>query len=287
MPRFCIWQCSLSDEDYIRYTLAEGKRFKDSFEIVALFKRSCELFSNHKAHRMVAYCRYKMAREYFSAGDFSNAKQLFDSVSSLYRQEGWADMLWEVLEYLRECTRSSSLKDFIEYSLEMAALPTSSGLDVQSSQRPTIYDEVIAIARGESDCFSVTEDHPVHLEIDLVSPLRVVLLASVAFHEPSVKPGASTMISVSLLSQLPRTLEIDQLEIQFNQSECNFSVANAASAAGSDACRRGLWVETAPALALPPNRWLQLTYCVKPGTSAVFHFDILIFVTVFFFPSTR
>lgn len=257
----------LSDEDYIRYTLAEGKRFKDSFEIVALFKRSCELFSNHKAHRMVAYCRYKMAREYFSAGDFSNAKQLFDSVSSLYRQEGWADMLWEVLEYLRECTRSSSLKDFIEYSLEMAALPTSSGLDVQSSQRPTIYDEVIAIARGESDCFSVTEDHPVHLEIDLVSPLRVVLLASVAFHEPSVKPGASTMISVSLLSQLPRTLEIDRLEIQFNQSECNFSVANAASAAGSDACHRGLWVETAPALALPPNRWLRLTYCVKPGHS--------------------
>ncbi|RYR35653.1 hypothetical protein Ahy_A10g050784 [Arachis hypogaea] len=42
-----------------------------------------------------------------------------------------------------------------------------------------------------------------------------------------MKPGSSTSISVSLLSHLPCTVEIDQLEIQFNQPSCNFFVSNA------------------------------------------------------------
>lgn len=69
-----------------------------------------------------------MAREYFLLSDFSKAKQIFDSVASLYRREGWLLSLWEVLGYLRECSKGmSSAKDFIEYSLEMAALPETSG----------------------------------------------------------------------------------------------------------------------------------------------------------------
>ncbi|XP_059623366.1 uncharacterized protein LOC132266501 [Cornus florida] len=283
---------SLTDEEYIRYALAEGKRFQDSFEIIALLKKSFETYSNSKAQRMASNCGFQMAREYFALSDFSNAKQFFDSVASLYRQDGWVTLLWEVLGYLRECTRRlGSVKDFVEYSLEMAALPVSSMSGVQSfsfkdsglagpaslAQREIIHKEVFGIVKEEPGLSSdednnnlkVTGDHPLHLEIDLVSPLRVVLLASVAFHEQIVKPGVPTLITISLLSQLPHPVEIDYLEIQFNQSDCNFTIINGqrpqVSAISSDQsdCR----VETAPVLALVTNKWLRLTYDIKSEQS--------------------
>lgn len=271
----------LTDEEYTRHALAEGKRFRDSFEIIALLKKSFGSYSNLKVQRMASFCGFQMAMEYFALGEFGNAKQLFDSVASLYRQEGWVTLLWEVLGYLRECSRKhGSVKDFIEYSLEMAALPVSSGASTQSSrfkecgpagppslaQREIIHKEVFGLVSGESDeedSLKVNEDHSVHLEIDLVSPLRVVLLASVAFHEQIVKPGAPTLISLSLLSQLPHTVEIDKLEIQFNQAECNFTVVNAQRSPVA----AGRRVETAPVLALNTNKWLRLTYDIKSDQS--------------------
>lgn len=281
---------SITDEEYTHYALSEGKRFQDSFEIIALLKKSFEAYNKLKAQRMASYCGLEMAREYFAMSEFNNAKQLFDNVASLYRQEGWVALLWEVLGYLRECSRKlGSVQDFIEYSLEMAALPVSSIAGPRSfmdcgpagpaslPQRELIHKEVFGLLREESripsneenSSLQITADHPLHLEIDLVSPLRVVLLASVAFHEQIVKPDAPTPITLSLLSQLPYTVEIDQLEIQFNQSECNFIIVNgqrpqAAAISNVQPSRR---VETSPSLALATNKWLRLTYDIKSEQS--------------------
>ncbi|KAM7519940.1 hypothetical protein LguiB_018902 [Lonicera macranthoides] len=280
----------LTDEEYIRYTLAEGKRFQDSFEIIALLKKSFEAYNNLKAQRTASYCGFQMAREHFAINEFSNAKKLFDKIASLYRQEGWVALLWEALGYLRECSKKlGSVQDYIEYSLEMAALPVSSIAGAEFfrdcgpagppslPQIDTIHKEVIGLLRGEMSIESneengslrVVGDHPVLLEIDIVSPLRVVLLASVAFHEQMVKPLAPTLITLSLLSQLPHSVEIDQLEVQFNQSECNFTILNGQrpqSAAISNV-QPGRRVETALDLSLATNKWLRLTYDVKTEQS--------------------
>lgn len=294
---FSICFCSLTDEEYFNYALAEGKKFQDSFEIIALLKKSFESYSNLKIQRMASLCGFLMGREYFAIGDFSNAKLHFDNVSNLYRQEGWVNLLWEVLGYLRECSRrQGSMKDFIEYSLEMAAMPISSDANVQPfnskecgpagpptiQQREIINKEVLGLVRGElsftsvdnHDISAVTEAQPLYLEIDLVSPLRVVFLASVAFQEQIVKPGAPTLIMLSLLSHLPISFEIDQLEVQFNQSHCNFTIINAqrppSTAISND--QQGCRVETAPVLALSMNKWLRLRYEIKSGKSVILSF---------------
>ncbi|RAL46440.1 hypothetical protein DM860_004719 [Cuscuta australis] len=261
----------LTDEEYVRYVLSEGKRFQDSYEIIALFRKSSEAFNNIKALRMAGYCELQVAREHFSMGEFSNAKEILDSVTNLYRQEGWVTLLWDALCNLRECSRKCGIvKDFVEYSLEMAALPNSS-----LSQRETIHKEVFAVVRGdesgsgENDSLRVHADKPLYIEIDLISPLRAVLLASVAFHEQMIKPGAPTMITLSLLSQLPLNVEIDQLEIQFNQSECNFIIVNGQRShlAAISCVQPGRRVETAPTLELITNKWIRLTYEIKSELS--------------------
>jgi hypothetical protein len=180
------------------------------------------------------------------------------------------------------------VKEFVEYSLELAALPVSSDSGIQSlrykecgpagpaslAQREIIHKEVFELVSGETGLQSVegnsdlkvNGENPLHLEIDLVSPLRLVLLASVAFHEPVIKPGASTSITVSLLSQLPLPVDIDKLEVQFNQSECNFVITNSESpSAAVSSGQQGWRIESAPSLALVTNKWLRLTYDVKPG----------------------
>ncbi|KAA8532099.1 hypothetical protein F0562_006759 [Nyssa sinensis] len=229
----------LTDEDYIHYALAEGKRFQDSFEIIALVKKSFEMYSSSKAQRMASYCGFQMAREYFAESEFGNAKQLFDSVASLYRQEGWVTLLWEVLGYLRECSRRlGSVKDFIEYSLEMAALPVLPVAGVLSfsfkecgpagpaslAQREIIHEEVFGLVRGQSSLASnegnsslkVTGDHPIHLEIDLVSPLRVVAATS---NDQSVH-RVETALVLSLVTNKWLRLTYDIKSEQSGKLEC-------------------------------------------------------------------
>ncbi|XVF18176.1 hypothetical protein REPUB_Repub10bG0189500 [Reevesia pubescens] len=280
---------SLTDDEYTHYAIAEGKRFQDSFEIIALLKKSHEMYTNLKVQRMGSLCAFQIAREYFSLGDFSNAKQLFDGVANLYRQEGWVTLLWEVLGYLRECSRKQGgVKEFVEFSLEMAALPVSTVGSIQSSkcgpggpasleQREMIHRETFALVTGEAipvsldgtDDLKVTGDNTLHLEIDLVSPLRSVLLASVAFHEQIIKSGVSSLITLSLLSQLPLSIEIDQLEVQFNQPECNFMIMNAQKCPLQTVSseQHDHRMESAPSLALVTNKWLRLTYDIKSEQS--------------------
>ncbi|KAE8726536.1 RNA-binding protein 24-like isoform X1 [Hibiscus syriacus] len=191
----------ITDDEYTRYVIAEGKGFQDSFEIIALLKKCNEMHSNRKFQRMGSLYAFQISRENFSLGDFRNAKQFFDGVANLCRQEGWVTLLWEVLGYLRECSRKQEIFAFISGESRPETL---NGLDLK-----------------------VTGDNTLHLEIDLVSPLRSVLLASVAFHEKILKSGVSSSITISLLSPLPLSFEIDQLEVQFNQSQCNFIIMNA------------------------------------------------------------
>lgn len=236
-----------------------------------------------------------MAREYYTMGDFSKAKEVFDEVAGLYRKQEWATLLWEVLDYLRECSKKQHMvKDYIEYSLEMAALPVFFEVSDQSIrsmecgpagpptllQRETIHRDVFELVCGESELtpaeenrsLGINEGNPIHLDIDIVSPLRLVLLASVVFHEQVTKPGVSTLITLSLLSHLPLPAEIDQLKIQFNQAECNFTIMNSqkvSSTAISDA-QKDCRVETASTLTISTNKWLRLTYDIKAGKLVFF-----------------
>lgn len=281
---FSCSPCSLTDSEYVLYVLAEGRRFQDSYEIIALFRKSFESYNNLNNQRMASYCGNQMAQEYFVAGDFSNAKQLFSGIMDLYRREGWVTLLWGVLGYLRECSmKLGSPRDFIGFSLEMAALPVSSIDGPESSNRRGDYGpagppslnrreeiqmEVLGLLRGESELMStVTKDQPLRLEIDHVSSLRAVCLASVAFHDLAVKVDTSTLVTLSLLTQLPHAVEIDQIEIRFNQSECNFTIMNEQKVdlGGSPIEEQGLHVETVPNLTLVTNKWLKLTYNVKSG----------------------
>ncbi|KAJ0250002.1 hypothetical protein HA466_0142200 [Hirschfeldia incana] len=284
----------ITDEEYIRYAISEAKRFQDSFEIVSCLKKSYESFTNLKSRRMAAFCAFEIAREYFGLSDPSNAKFFFDIAAKLYRQEGWVSLLWEVLGYLRECSRNlGAFKDFVELSLEMVALPVTSRDDFGNlkdktygpggpatvSRRESIHKEVFTLLRRETELIPSTEesgfklatDSPLHLEIDLVSPLRPVLLASVAFHEQMIKPRALCSITLSLLSHLPLPVEIDHLEVRFNQSTCNFVVRNSqkhlVASPSSSTVQSGSQVENEPSLVLVPNNWLRLTYAIKPEQS--------------------
>ncbi|WOK94149.1 trafficking protein particle complex subunit 11 isoform X1 [Canna indica] len=281
----------LSDAEYINYAISEAQRFQDSYEIIALFRKAYESFNSLKAPRLACYCSNRMAKEYFIAEDFGEAKQLFDSVCSLYRQEGWVTLVWESLGYLQECSRRlGSAKDFIEYSLEMASLPIFSEGKIETpnskkeygpaglpslSRREAVQNEVFRFLRGDDMSLQtdggtsliLIKEHPVRVDVDVVSPLRMVLLASVAFHDQSVKPGAPTMITLSLLSQLPCSVEVDQLDIEFNQPKCNFIIVNSIKDYSTTKDDQHARVETAPSLILPTNRWLRLTYEVKSDQS--------------------
>ncbi|XP_073263821.1 uncharacterized protein [Populus alba] len=162
--------------EYTRYAFTEGKRFQDSFEIIAFLKKAYESLSNLKARRMACFCGSHMAREYFVVGDLRNAKQLLDGVALLHRQEGRVTLLWEFLGYLRECSRKcGTVKEFVECSLESAALPVPSDSGIQYLQREIIHKEVFELGGGETRLASVegntdlkvNEENPLRLEIDL------------------------------------------------------------------------------------------------------------------------
>lgn len=240
---------------------------------------------------MAARCAFEVAREYFCLADFTNAILFFNIAANLYREEGWVTLLWELLGYMRECSRNlGALKDFVELSLEMAALPVTSCADLGNlgnkkcgpggpatiSGRESIHLEVFNLVCREAELtssnaesgFKLTTESPLHLEIDLVSPLRPVLLASVAFHEQLIKPRALCSITLSLLSHLPVPVEIDHLEVQFNQSSCNFIIRNSQRppwASVSNSVQSSSQVENEPSLVLVPNSWLRLTYAIKSG----------------------
>ncbi|KAJ6967016.1 hypothetical protein NC652_004547 [Populus alba x Populus x berolinensis] len=158
--------------EYTRYAFTEGKRFQDSFEIIAFLKKAYESLSNLKARRMACFCGSHMAREYFVVGDLRNAKQLLDGVALLHRQEGRVTLLWEFLGYLRECSRKcGTVKEFVECSLESAALPVPSDSGIQYLQREIIHKEVFELGSGETRLASVEGN--TDLKVNEENPLRL------------------------------------------------------------------------------------------------------------------
>ncbi|XP_020407326.1 uncharacterized protein [Zea mays] len=275
----------LSDTEYTSYALSEAERFQDSYEIIALFRKAYESFQSLGATRIASVCSGGMAMEYYAAGDFSNAKQLFDNVAGLYRKEGWTTLLWENLGYLRECSmKLNSPKDFISYSLEMAALPLFSRSEEENrenkiksgpagsptiSRRENIQQEVINVlernqsSEGTDDGFNNAMEEVTHLDIDQISSLRMVLTTSVAFLDQSVKPGSPLLVSVSLLSHLPSPVVVDQLEVQFNQSDCNFVIHSRQEDSPPFYSNLHDQVVQDTSLTLFTNRWMRLTHEAK------------------------
>ncbi|KAL3612812.1 hypothetical protein D5086_003832 [Populus alba] len=97
----------------------------------------------------------------------------------LFIQEGRVTLLWEFLGYLRECSRKcGTVKEFVECSLESAALPVPSDSGIQYLQREIIHKEVFELGGGETRLASVegntdlkvNEENPLRLEIDLADP---------------------------------------------------------------------------------------------------------------------
>ncbi|KAH7852463.1 hypothetical protein Vadar_025056 [Vaccinium darrowii] len=99
---------------------------------------------------------------HFAVNDYANAKEI---VLQVLVEKGWVNLLWEVLGYLRECSNIlRKMKDFVEYSLDMAALPVSSNAGIQSlsfkecgpagpasvAHREIIHTEVFELVRGET-----------------------------------------------------------------------------------------------------------------------------------------
>ena len=237
---------SIADAEYTAFALAEAKRFQDSFEIIALYRKSMESYTALKATRMSSFCANRMAKEYLSVGDFTNAKKTIDQILDLYRRESWLTLLQEALNVSRECSLKLGLvHDFIERSLELTALPNEKGQSL--SHKGLIQEEVIGLLKSgsfESGAMSMKVDQSIDLEVNAESPLRTVFIASLAFHDQRVKPGSPAKLTLSLLSMLPQTIEIDQVEVQFNYSASNFTVGP---------------------ISLTPMRWLHLTQEVQSG----------------------
>ncbi|EFJ15464.1 hypothetical protein SELMODRAFT_422794 [Selaginella moellendorffii] len=212
---------SATPDEYMRHAMLTERQFPHSRAAINLLTKAHEQYKATQATRMIYYLGTQMGREYFHAGEHENAKRLFDTVAEMYRKEAWVELLAASLEYLRETAKHLGLsKEFLEYSLELAALPEESWSEV--ARRSTALTDVIAAITG-TDALPDGEA-PIALEIDLVSPLRGVLSVCVAFHEQAVKPGMSTRLTVSLLTHLPHPLELGDLEIHFNQNACNLAL---------------------------------------------------------------
>lgn len=272
------------------HAIIQEKLFPHSATAINLLKRAYELYKHIQAGRMGYFVACEMGREYFNARDYINAKQLFDSVAGMYRKEAWVPLLWATLGFLRECARQlGHLRDYIEFSLEMAALPTTPGSDGSEQghrggfnrqvgpagplchvQREQISIEVFKLLHGKQSVLpsregetglAVVDSDPVLLNIDVASPLRAVLLACAAFHEPTVKPGKRTSLTLSLLTHLPQALEFEELEVHFNQPTCNLVLMRDDSALD----REGLGVRAGFDLCLQPNRWTRFSFDLIPG----------------------
>ncbi|MCO5583569.1 hypothetical protein L7F22_037480 [Adiantum nelumboides] len=283
-------QCP-TDQEYMLHAVIQEKLFPHSATSISLLKRAYELYKSMQAGRMSYFIACEMGSEYFSARDYVNAKMLFDTVAGMYRQECWITLLWATLGFLRECARQlGHLQEYIECSLEMAALPTSPNRDTIGQktssfnrqigpagpfchlQREQIASEVLNVLHGKQSVLpsrdgeaglTVLDSEPVLINIDVASPLRAVLAACVAFHESTVKPGTKASLTLSLLSHLPQSLVFEELKVRFNQPACNLVLVCDTHETDQD----GFEVRKGFDLHLEPNRWTRFSFDLIPGQS--------------------
>ncbi|KAJ7556794.1 hypothetical protein O6H91_05G099000 [Diphasiastrum complanatum] len=238
--------------EYLRHAVVMEKNYSHSRAAINLLTKAHEQYKLIQASRTIYQLGSEMAREYFNARDYANAKHLFDTVAGMYRKESWVALLGACLGYLRECARQLGLlKEFVEYTLELAALPVrTDSNETQLStftvlvgpagplgqfQRVQVQKEIMDVLQEKQNVLparegdvglALSESHPLLLEVDLLSPLRAVLSVCVAFHEQTIKPGEKTQCTIALLTHMPLPLMITKLEILFNQPECNVVLWN-------------------------------------------------------------
>lgn len=272
----------------MRHMILVERTFRHPHAAIELLTKAHDRFKVMEAGRTIYLLRSEMAREYFAARDYTNAKRIFNSVAAVYREEGWIPLLGSALTYLRECARRLGLvKEFIQYGLELIALPLPltiingyvSGSEVGpfgQLERNDFQVEIVEFLRGEREVFSqegqpamAVTSQPVHLEIDVVSPLRVVLSACVAFHDQTVKPGKSTSLTLCLLTHLPLPVSLDEIEVLFNKSSCNFSLQRSDTMDEARVPPEGASSIARPIqdLELVPRTWKKITVNVASGKS--------------------
>ncbi|KAG6554217.1 hypothetical protein Mapa_004133 [Marchantia paleacea] len=286
-----------TEAEFMRHVISVEKSFAHSNETICLLRRAQQHFKQIQAVRIINELGSEIGREYYNSRDYEKAKGLFDSVAGMYRTEAWIAVLGATLGYLRECARQlGQLQAYVEYALELASLPVPAtyGQDVQHlvvsgpevgpagplSQflREQVHKEVIGLmqgttsvlpAREDENGMAVTSQQPVALELDLSSPLRIFLSATVVFHEQIVKPGVQTYMTLSLLTHLPLSLVLLELEVHFNQRECSFVFKNSKNALEDEqtASTESLPVKGHCDLELEPNKWKRLTVDIIPNFS--------------------
>lgn len=287
-------QCP-TEREFMYHAVLQERMFPHSAAAINLLKRAYEQYKLIQAGRMVYRVASEMGRVYFNARDYANAKQLFDTVAGMYRQEAWVALLWATLGFLRECARHLwLLREYIEYSLEMASLPTSLNSDgsrpdfeavfgpevgpagpLCHMQREQVFKEVIGLLHGKHSVLparegetglTVEKSDSVSLNIDVASPLRAVLAVCVAFHEQMVKPGMTTFLTLSLLTHLPQTLELEELELHFNQLACNVVLQSSKRDSVQEETIHDR-IKGGFDLHLEPNKWKRFSIDIIPGHS--------------------
>ena len=292
--------CSPTDSEYLYHAVRQERIFPHSATAITHFKRAYEQYKLIQASRMGYYIASEMGREYFHAREYKNAKQLFETVAGMYRQESWVALLWATLGFLRECARQLGLlQEYIEYSLEMASLPTTGDYDeteqekkrgftrevgpagpLSHTQRKEVFIDLLKLLHGTQSVLppregetglEVKESTPVILNIDLASPLRSVLAVCASFHDTTIKPGVVTSLTLSLLTHLPVVLDLKELEVHFNQSSCNFVLTcNKDVDNLDDLTQENAQTKKGYDLHLEPNKWKRFTVDIIPGTPFVY-----------------
>lgn len=234
---------SPTETEYMRHLILLEKNFQHPLIAIALLKKAHELYQLVEATRTAYRLLNDMGCEYFAAKDYVNAMRILNSVIGIYRQEEWVVLLGSTLTYLRECARCLGLaKEFAEYSFELLSLPLSatvshgyvSGSEVEpfgELEKTQLCQELVEFLRGVRYITSqegkpgmkLSSAQPINLEINVQSPLRMVLSVCVAFHNQSVRVGKVTRLTLSILTHLPLPVVFDEVEILFDQSSCNFS----------------------------------------------------------------
>ncbi|KAG0566416.1 hypothetical protein KC19_7G062300 [Ceratodon purpureus] len=236
---------SPTEVEYMRDFILQEKTFDHPMAAIALFKKAHQLYTLMEVGRTTHLLLSDMGREYFSAKNYATTMRILGSVVGMYRQEGWAVLVGSALTYLRECARCLGLaKEYAQYGFELLALPFSvplshgyvSGSEIDPFglvERIQIQQELVEFLRetrniapreGASD-MTLSSEQPAHREIDLLSPLRMVLSACVAFYSQTVKLGKVTRLTISILTHLPIPVVFEEVEILFNQPSCNFSTS--------------------------------------------------------------
>jgi hypothetical protein len=266
----------------MRHFILQEKTVQHPVVAIALFKKAHELYQLMEVGRTANLLLSDMGREYFAAKDYVAAMRILNSVVGMYRQEGWAVLLGSALTYLRECARCLGLaKEFAEYGFELLALPFTvplshgyvSGSEVGpfgQLERTQVHLELVeflhgarnvAPREGESD-MTLSSVQPVHLEIALLSPLRMVLSVCAAFHSLSVRLGNVTRLTLSILTHLPLPIVFDEVEILFNQTSCNLSTRKDAIVEEDE---EDLGPGAKSGLKLHPKKWKRISFDVVAG----------------------